>query len=86
MTTITAEQMLERAKQLAGAANAATGGNNYSATDLSLMMNIVEHHAGTMVSWSIYLGDISTDGGHQTEEEALNELEEKIGRMQAGAG
>lgn len=86
MTTITAEQMLERATQLAGAANAATGSNDYDATSLSLMMNISEEHQGLTVSWSIYLSDITTDGGHPTAEAALDELEEKISRMQAGAG
>ena len=84
--TINAEQMLERAKKLAGAANAATGTTNYSATDLSLNLSIEETHGGAYVSWSIYIADISTDGGHDSAEAALDELEDKINRMQSGTG
>jgi len=84
--TTTAPEMLDRAKKLAGAANAATGTTKYSETDLSLMLNIHDTHDGIVVSWAIYLADLTTDGGHETQEDALHELEEKIGRMQAGAG
>jgi hypothetical protein len=84
--TITAEQMLERAKALAGAACAATGTKNYDESDLSLNMNISVGHQGAEICWSIYIGNISTDGGHRTAEAALDALEDKINRMQAGAG
>jgi hypothetical protein len=83
--TITADQMLERAKKLAGAACAATGTTNYDSSDLSLNMGVYDDH-GFHVSWSIYLGDISTDGNHKSAEEALAALEDKINRMQSGAG
>ena len=83
--TITSDAMLERATKLAGAACAATGTTNYSVTDLALNMGIYEMHDGSsVVHWSIYIGDIATDGEHASVEEALDALEEKINRMQAG--
>jgi len=84
--TITASHMLARATALAGAACAATGKPEYKADDLSLSMNIAETRGGTIVSWSVYLGNITTDGNHGSAEEALDELEAKLNRLQGGSG
>lgn len=82
------ERLLAKAKELAAAANAATGGDDFNAGMLTVYSEIENDHGNFVVVWTATLGQFSSNGGGETMERALKSLEDKIARYasaQAGS-
>jgi hypothetical protein len=76
------ERLLAKAKELAAAANAATGSSdNFNAGMLTVYSEIENDHGNFVVVWTATLGQFSSNGGGDTMERALKALEDKIARF-----
>ena len=77
---LTNERLLAKAKELASAANAATGSSDFNAGMLSVYSEIENNHGEFVVIWTATLGQFSSNGGAKTMERALKSLEDRIAR------
>jgi len=75
------ERLLAKAKELAAAANAATGSDDFNAGMLSVYSSVENDHGEFVVIWTANLGKFSSNGGGETMERALKALEDKIARF-----
>jgi hypothetical protein len=80
MTEMTNNRLLEKAKGLAAAANAATGSKDFHAGMLSVYSSIENNHGQLVVVWTATMGQFSSNGESETLERALDALENRISR------
>jgi hypothetical protein len=74
------DRLLAKAHELAAAANAATGSEDFNAGMLSVYSSVENNHGEFVVIWTANLGKFSSNGGARSFTRALADLEDKISR------